>query len=195
MNGPERHSGSSCLFCWAAVSLFILNIPMSFLEEKIFGNRHLKDKKIAKKIARPVCMVLTLAIVIGVVVLVMFVVIPELTRTILSLGRTIQTFIPEAQKFLEDLFTDNREIQAWLLQPEPGCGKADGHCDVILPEQCGECTEFDDVSYRIHRERHSDFCGCLCFLLLCTPSERKAVRADEKSRVCLFPGKARRVDV
>ena len=93
---------------------FILNIPMSFLEEKIFGNRHLKDKKIAKKIARPVCMVLTLAIVIGVVVLVMFVVIPELTRTILSLGRTIQTFIPEAQKFLEDLFTDSREIQAWL---------------------------------------------------------------------------------
>ena len=93
---------------------FILNIPMSFLEEKIFGNRHLKDKKIVKKLARPVSLILTLAIVIGVVVLVMFVVIPELTRTILSLGRTIQTFIPEAQKFLEDLFTDNREIQAWL---------------------------------------------------------------------------------
>lgn len=93
---------------------FILNIPMSFLEEKIFGNRHLKDKKIVKKLSRPVCLILTLAIVIGVVVLVMFVVIPELTRTVISLGRTIQTFIPEAQQFLEKLFTDNKEIQAWL---------------------------------------------------------------------------------
>lgn len=93
---------------------FILNIPMSFFEEKIFRNRHLKDKKIVKKLARPVSMVLTLVIVIGVIVLVMFVVIPELTRTVISLGRTIQTFIPEAQRFLEDLFTDNREIQAWL---------------------------------------------------------------------------------
>lgn len=93
---------------------FILNIPMSFLEEKIFGNRHLKDKKIVKKLARPVSLILTLAIVIGVVVLVMFVVIPELTRTVISLGRTIQTFIPEAQQFLEKLFTDNKEIQAWL---------------------------------------------------------------------------------
>ena len=95
---------------------FILNIPMSFLEEKIFGNRHLKDKKIVKKLARPVSLILTLAIVIGVVVLVMFVVIPELTRTVISLGRTIQTFIPEAQEFLEEIFTDNKEIGAWLAE-------------------------------------------------------------------------------
>lgn len=95
---------------------FVLNIPMSFLEEKIFGNRHLKDKKIVKKLSRPVSLVLTLAIVIGVIVLVMFVVIPELTRTVVSLGRTIQTFIPEAQEFLEEIFTDNKEIGAWLAE-------------------------------------------------------------------------------
>lgn len=95
---------------------FVLNIPMSFLEEKIFGNRHLKDKKIVKKLARPVSLIMTLAIVIGVIVLVMFVVIPELTRTVVSLGRTIQTFIPEAQEFLEEIFTDNKEIGAWLAE-------------------------------------------------------------------------------
>ena len=102
---------------------FILNIPMSFLEEKLFQNKHLKDKKIAKKLARPVCLILTLAIVIGVVVLVMFVVIPELTRTFLSLGKTIQTFIPEAQRFLEDMFTDNKEIPAWLSNLNLDVGK------------------------------------------------------------------------
>ena len=32
----------------------------------------------------------------------------------LSLGKTIQAFVPEAQHFLEELFTDNSEIRAWL---------------------------------------------------------------------------------
>ena len=93
---------------------FILNVPMSFLEEKIFYNRYLKDKKIANRLARPLSLVLTLALVIGVIVLVMFVVIPELTTTVLSLGKTIRAFVPEAQRFLEELFTDNSEIRAWL---------------------------------------------------------------------------------
>ena len=66
---------------------FVLNVPMNFLEEKIFRNRYLKENKVAKRIARPVSLVLTIAIVIGVVVLVMFVVIPELTTTVISLER------------------------------------------------------------------------------------------------------------
>ena len=77
-------------------------------------NSYLKDKKIANRIARPISLVLTIAVLIGVVVLVMFVVIPELTKTVISLGKTIQTFIPEAQRFLEELFTDNSEVRAWL---------------------------------------------------------------------------------
>lgn len=93
---------------------FVLNVPMNFVEEKVFYNRWLKNKKIANRLARPVSLVLTLLIVIGVVALVMFVVIPELTRTILSLGITIRDFVPEAQHFLEELFTDNSEVSAWL---------------------------------------------------------------------------------
>lgn len=93
---------------------FVLNVPMNFLEEKIFHNKYLKEKKAVKTLARPVSLILTIAIVIGVVVLVMFIVIPELTETVLSLGRTIRTFIPDAQRFLEDLFKDNSEISKWL---------------------------------------------------------------------------------
>ena len=93
---------------------FVLNVPMNFLEEKIFRNKYLKDKKAARKLARPVSLVLTIAIVIGVVVLVMFIVIPELTQTVLSLGRTIRAFVPDAQRFLEELFKDNSEISEWL---------------------------------------------------------------------------------
>lgn len=93
---------------------FVINVPMNFLEEKIFRNKYLKDKKIAKRIARPVSLMLTIAIVIGAVVLVMFVVIPELTRTVISLGMTIRAFVPDAQDFLEDLFTNNSEASKWL---------------------------------------------------------------------------------
>ena len=93
---------------------FVLNVPMTFLEEKLFHNKYMKEKKTAKKLARPVSLVLTIAIVIGIIVLVMFIVIPELAETILSLGRTIRTFIPDAQRFLEDLFKDNSEVSRWL---------------------------------------------------------------------------------
>lgn len=102
---------------------FVVNIPMSFLEDKIFGNRRLKNNKIAKRLARPVSLILTLIIVVGVVVLVMFVVIPELTKTFLSLGKNIQTFVPEAQRFLEQMFTDNSEIRAWLDNLDIDVGK------------------------------------------------------------------------
>lgn len=93
---------------------FVLNVPMKFFEDKLFKNRRMREKKITKRIARPVSLVLTIAAVIGVIVLVMFVVVPELTQTVISLGRTIRMFVPEAQRFLEDLFTDNAEVQAWL---------------------------------------------------------------------------------
>ena len=101
---------------------FVLNVPMNFLEEKLFRNRFVRDKQPFRKLARPMSLILTLIIVIGVVVLVMFVVIPELGKTLISLGRTIRLFVPEAQRFLEELFTDNSEIQNWLnglnLDPE-----------------------------------------------------------------------------
>lgn len=93
---------------------FVLNVPMSFLEEKIFRNRYLKEKKAAKKIARPVSLVLTIGIVVGVIVLVMFVVIPELTQTIISLGGRIRVYVPQVQQFWEEFFVDNKEVSAWL---------------------------------------------------------------------------------
>ena len=93
---------------------FVLNVPMNFLEEKIFGNRYLKEKKIAKRLARPVCLVLTIAIVIGVVVLVMCCRDPGIDDNVDSLGKTISDFVPEAQRFLEDFFTDNKDVSQWL---------------------------------------------------------------------------------
>lgn len=90
---------------------FVLNVPMSFLEEKIFRRRR---NKYIQRFARPLSMILTILLVLGIVVLVMFVVVPELGKTFLSLGVSISEFIPRAQKRLEELFVNNKEVMAWL---------------------------------------------------------------------------------
>ncbi len=92
---------------------FILNVPMSFLEGKIFGNEKAADRPI-QKFARPCSLTLTILCVIGVIALVMFVVIPQLGSTFVGLGKTIQDFTPVAIEWMKDLFHDNKEIMALL---------------------------------------------------------------------------------
>ena len=92
---------------------FILNVPMSFLESKIFGNDG-KDGKPGFKYARPCSLTLTILCVIGVIVLVMFVVIPQLGSTFMGLGKTIQDFTPVAMAWVEEIFHNNQEIMALL---------------------------------------------------------------------------------
>ena len=86
---------------------------MTFLEEKIFGKvRKTKGKKgdLFKKLARPLSLILTWFLIIGIIAVVVLVVVPELGRTVLGLGKTIQDFVPEVQKWAIDLFQDNEEI-------------------------------------------------------------------------------------
>ena len=93
---------------------FVLNVPMRVLEEKIFYNRHLREKKFTKKIARPVSLILTIVVVFGVLLAVLFIVIPELGRTLQSLVNAIQDFIPQAERTLEELTINNQELSAWI---------------------------------------------------------------------------------
>ena len=43
---------------------FVTNVPMSFLEKKIFG-RAKKENKIVKKLARPISLLLTIVFAVG----------------------------------------------------------------------------------------------------------------------------------
>ncbi len=92
---------------------FILNVPMSFLESKIFGNPRIEGKP-AQKFARPCSLTLTILGVIGIIALVMFVVIPQLGTTFMGLGKTIQDFTPVAMAWVEELFHNNQEIMELL---------------------------------------------------------------------------------
>ena len=92
---------------------FILNVPMSFLERQIFGNGNTQAKPV-QRIARPCSLTLTVLCVIGIIALVMFVVIPQLGSTFVSLGKSIQDFMPSAILWMEELFHNNEEIMDLL---------------------------------------------------------------------------------
>lgn len=93
---------------------FILNVPMHFLEHKLFCNKRIEGRKWSKRLARPLSLTLTILIVLGVIMLVIFVVVPKLGSTIMSLGKNIQIFLPKVQSWVEELFNNNQEIVTWI---------------------------------------------------------------------------------
>ena len=49
---------------------FVINVPMSFFEEKLFQNQMMKNKKVAQRLARPISLIITLIVVVSVIGLV-----------------------------------------------------------------------------------------------------------------------------
>ena len=88
---------------------FLTNVPMSFLEKTIFKNAR-KENKIVGKLARPISMLLTIVLIVGVIALVMFGVIPQLTRTMGTLMMSIADFIPQMQSWIREFSHNNQEI-------------------------------------------------------------------------------------
>lgn len=92
---------------------FVLNVPMCFVERKLFRERKYAESKIGSRLARPVSLILTLIFVFGMIILVLFVVVPQLTNTFNNLGESMQAFLPKIQEWVEAI-TDNEEIVAWV---------------------------------------------------------------------------------
>ena len=102
-------------FILGGAIVFVINVPMSFLEKKIFENVK-KENKAARKLARPVSLLLTIVLVVGVIALVMIGVIPQLTKTMGSLMINITDFIPQIKIWIRDFFHDNQEIMKLVDQ-------------------------------------------------------------------------------
>ena len=91
-------------FILGGAIVFVINVPMSFLEKKIFENVK-KENKAARKLARPVSLLLTIVLVVGVIALVMIGVIPQLTKTMGSLMISIANFVPQMQNLDSRFFS------------------------------------------------------------------------------------------
>lgn len=105
-------------FVIGGVIAFIVNIPMTFLEGKLFDKSKKAEKRWALKIGRPFSLVVTLVLIIGIVALVFGVVVPELGNTILNLGKTLQEFIPEVQAWALEIFKENEDVVKWISSME-----------------------------------------------------------------------------
>ena len=102
-------------FVLGGVIAFVINVPMSFLEKKIF-TKVKKENKAIGKLARPISLLLTIVLVAGVIVLVMFWVIPQLTRTMGTLVMSISDFIPQMQSWIREFSHNNQEIMKLVDQ-------------------------------------------------------------------------------
>lgn len=82
---------------------FILNILLTVLETKIFKFMDNSKHRIARKSKRPLCIVLTYLIAFALIVLVIAVVIPDITNTVVSLAERLPSFMNEAKVWIEDM--------------------------------------------------------------------------------------------
>ncbi|MEF9921328.1 MAG: AI-2E family transporter [Anaerovoracaceae bacterium] len=83
-------------FVLGAVIAFIINVPMSQIEGRIFRK---KDK--FKAIRRPISYFITLILVTGVLSIALYIIIPELANTMQLLAKQIPPALDAAQTFIE----------------------------------------------------------------------------------------------
>lgn len=92
-------------FILGAAIAFVLNVPMRRIESSLSCVLK-KDSRLL----RPVSMALSILLVAGVLFLVMFVVAPQLVRTLLGLQSSIPVFFGEVRQWVEKLFAENPQI-------------------------------------------------------------------------------------
>lgn len=95
-------------FILGGAMAFILNIPMHFLEGRVFA----KAKK--KKLVRPVSLVLSILFVVAILQIVLVVVIPEIAATFAGISKNIETFLPKLEQWLTEAFPDSEQLELWI---------------------------------------------------------------------------------
>lgn len=89
---------------------FILGVPMNYIERKLFSKKRKQRMRMADRLARPVSLIVILFLLFAILAMVLFILLPQLGRTITSLGDSIQAFLPEMQQWAGKVFRNNKDI-------------------------------------------------------------------------------------
>ncbi len=100
-------------FLTGAALAFILNVPMRFVENRLFASARVQ-KRISAPLRRGISLLATFALVAAVVALLVLVIAPQLTATIAGLGVTIQSFFTRVIAWGEAEFANNPQLLQWL---------------------------------------------------------------------------------
>lgn len=101
-------------FTAGACMAFILCVPLRFIENRLFGLLNRKCKRIWPKLRRPASMLLSYAFLFGIVLFVIFLVIPELVRTLKTLAETAPGAVAGLQRMLNNLIGQYPQLSDWL---------------------------------------------------------------------------------
>lgn len=164
---------------------FVINVPMSFFEEKLFQNQMMKNKKVAQRLARPISLIITLIVVVSVIGLVVFGVLPKLGDTFISIGKGIQSFMPKAQSWAEEIFHNNKEIKEWLDSLTLDWDKIINEVVKFFTSGASQRSWLYVCSGKKDCQWNYNLCDCVCFCVLRFVAERKIKYSDPESDVCI----------
>ena len=93
---------------------FIINVPMRAIERTLFSERLQRRWKFARKIHRPLSLLLTLLAIIGVLTLLVFIVAPQLASSIRTLRDAIPGFVTQVTDWGNDLIARYPAIATYV---------------------------------------------------------------------------------
>ena len=107
----------------------IINVPMRFLERKLFDEPYAKRKKMPQqkknmperppiwwRMKRPLSLILSLILVIGVIFLGMFLIVPEIADSFSTIAVSIKQFPEQVHRWSLQLMDYMPQIAVWLEQ-------------------------------------------------------------------------------
>ncbi len=100
---------------WIGIAIaFIVNMPMRFFERKLFGKPWKKRDNIRLKIKRPVSLIIAFLVILGVLTGIVFLVVPDLTNTIVSFTQQLPGTIRDLQAWVEEQTISNPTLHDFL---------------------------------------------------------------------------------
>ena len=82
---------------------FIINVPMRVVENRLFAPLNRREGRIWRRLRRPCSLIVTAILLAGVILLILLLVIPELGRTFLVLGRQFPAFWEKLTTYVTEL--------------------------------------------------------------------------------------------
>ena len=109
-------------FLFGICFAFVLNIPMKFLEEKVFWRMGKKDG-FWKKAKHPLCVTITVVLFLGAIVLLFSILIPQLVASVKSLADNIPGYLNKLQLWANNFLSQfgvstdlNETISSYLTE-------------------------------------------------------------------------------
>ena len=90
---------------------FVLNIPMSFIEEKLMKKW---NSRILKMLKRPLSIILSIVFVSVIIAFVFSIVAPQISTTIKDIAKTYPTFLNKTIELAQDLASQNPQLEEYI---------------------------------------------------------------------------------